>query len=272
MPLLDDALWPAVHQAGDMAAGPPLSLPSAGPDPVPWDAAVAAVLGYARGRRPLWFRSPDHPQGRWVRVPAFGYERFDCRPPGAGPLGDDDVLVAEGLHGRLDPADWAAVRSAMDDVGPLADAAAVRAGGRAFWELPPGEVSVLDEPGTVGAALRAVGQRSAGRQRDHLLAALHHRRPDLVPLMDATTRRQLLPHVEEGDSGVEAVVHRELLANAEAFGALETAASGLLTATGGVPLTRLRLHDVLVWLSGSLRLTHAVALGRQTREWAALPT
>jgi hypothetical protein len=205
-----------------------------------------------------------------VRVPAFGYERFDCRPPAGGPLGDDDVLVAEGLHGRLDPAGWAAVRSALGDVGPLADAAAVRAGGRAFWELPPGEVSVLEEPGTVGAALRAIRQSGTGRQRDHLSAALHHRRPDLVPLLDTTTRRQLLPHVEEGDSGAEAVVHRELLANAEAFAALETTASGLLTATGGVPITRLRLHDVLVWLSGSLRLAHAVALGRLTPEWVAL--
>jgi hypothetical protein len=253
-----------------VAAGPPLSLPSAGPDPIPWDTALAAVLGYARGRRPLWFRSPGHPEGRWVRIPAFGYERFDCRSRVAGPLGEDDVLVAEGLHGRLDPAAWAAVRSALDEVGPLADAAAVRAGGRAFWELPPGEVSVLEEPGTVGAALRAIGRHGTGRQRDHLRAALHHRRPDLVPLLDATTRRQLLPHVEEGDSGVEAVVYRELLANEEAFDALETAASGLLTATGGVRLTRLRLHDALVWLSGSQRLAHAVALGEQTPEWAAL--
>ena len=30
----------------------------------------------------------------------------------------------------------------------------------------------------------------------------------------------------------------------------------------GLPLTRLRLHDVLLWLTGSLRLTHAVELGR----------
>ena len=36
-----------------------------------------------------------------------------------------------------------------------------------------------------------------------------------------------------------------------------------------VPLTPLRLHDVLLWLSGSLRLTHAVALGRATAEWRA---
>ena len=254
-----------------MATGPPLSLPSAGPEPVSWDTALAAVLGYARGRRALWFRSPGHPEGRWVRVPAFGYERFDCRPRGTGALGDEDVLVAEGLHGRLDPAGWAEVRSALDGVGSLADAVAVRADGRAFWELPPGELSVLEEPGTVGAGLRAVGRHGPGRHRDHLGATLHHRRPDLVPLVSSTTRRHLLPRVEEGDSGLEAVVHRELLANAEAFDALETVASGLLTATGGIPLTRLRLHDVLVWLSGSLRLAHAVALGRQSPEWTTLP-
>jgi hypothetical protein len=205
-----------------------------------------------------------------VRVPAFGYERFDCRPPVTGPLGDEDVLVAEGLHGRLDPAGWAAVRSALDAASPLADAVATRADGRAFWELPPGELSVLEEPGTVGAGLRAIGRLGPPRHRDHLSAALHHRHPHLVPLLGGPTRRQLQPHVEEGDSGPEAVVHRELRANAEAFGALETVASGLLTATGGVPLTRLRLHDVLLWLSGSLRLAHAVALGRQSPEWAAV--
>ncbi len=265
---LDGAARLGVEEAGEVAAGPPLSLPSTGPDPIPWDTALAAVLGYARGRRALWFRSPGHPEGRWVPVPAFGYERFDCRRPVAGPLGDDDVLVAEGLHGRLDPAGWAAVRSTLDEVGPLADLVAAGAAGRPFWELPPGELSVLEEPGTAGAGLRAIGRQGSGRHGEHLSAALHHRRPDLVPLLSRTTHRQLLPHVEEGDSGVEAVVHRELLTNAEAFGALETAASGLLASTGGVPLTRLRLHDVLVWLGGSLRLAHAVALGRQTPEWA----
>ncbi len=35
-------------------------------------------------------------------------------------------------------------------------------------------------------------------------------RPDLFPLLVRTTRWQLLPHVREGDSGVEAVIHREL--------------------------------------------------------------
>jgi len=234
-----------------------LVLPSAGPDPIPVGTALAAVLGYARGRRPLYFRAPNSRTGRWVELPAFGYERFDVRPRATGPLGEADILTAEGLHGRLAPDAWQAMKRLLDDVRPLADAVLDRAAGRAMHELPDDEFSVLAEPGTVGALLRRIGGDK------HVTAALHHRRPELFPLLVRTTRWQLLPHVREGDSGVEAVIHRELVANADAFEALRRTLSGY-----GIELTALRLHDVLLWLSGSLRLTHAVALGRQgARRW-----
>ncbi|MGZ4508689.1 MAG: hypothetical protein ACXVX0_15705 [Blastococcus sp.] len=248
-----------------------LDLPSAGPEPIPVDVAVAAVLGYAAGKRPLRFRSPGRPAGQWVQIPAFGYERFDCRPVPEGELGDDDVLVAEGLHGRLDPAGWTAVRAALDDVAPLAAAAVERAAGRPVWELPDDELSVLGEPGTVGAALREMAHRRAERpdlRPGYVSAALHHRTPALIPHVDRTTRLQLLPHMAEGDSSLEAVIHRELRANAAAFDALESATGALLGRNGGTPLIRVRLHDVLVWLSGSLRLAHALQLGRATPGWA----
>ena len=237
-----------------------LVLPSAGPDPLSWDTALAAVLGYARGRRPLRFRSPSNPDGAWVHIPAFGYERFDRQPATDGPLGEQDILVAEGLHGRLDPAAWAAMKAVLDDVAPLADAAVERAAGRPFWELPDDEFSVLAEPGTVGAVLRGIRSlcdESPGVRPEYMAAALHHRRPSLFPLLNRTTRWQLLPHVREGDSDVEAVIHRELQANAAAFRALEDA-----VVAQDLSLTRLRLHDVLLWLAGTLRLTHAVELGR----------
>src|SRR3954467_14555217 len=109
-----------------------LDLPSAGPDPIPLETAVGAVLGYARGRRPLYFRAPNARTGRWVELPAFGYERFDRRPGSAGPLGDPDILTAEALHGRLDQSAWAAMKGVLGEVAPLADAAIDRADGRAF--------------------------------------------------------------------------------------------------------------------------------------------
>jgi hypothetical protein len=242
------------------AARQELQLPSVGPDPVPVDTALAAVFGYARGQRPLRFRSLGTSQGRWVSVAAFGWSRFDARPVESP--GDVDILVAEGLHGRLDRAGWHDVQDALARLSPTAEAAAERAGRRSFWELPADEVSVLGEPGTVGAALRDIGRRS-GSHPGHVAAALHHRRPALVPHLTGTTRRALLPHLEEGDSGVEAVVWRELSANAAAFAALEDAAVAALE----VRPTRLRLHDILLWLSTTLRLTHAVRLGEATREW-----
>ena len=244
---------------------PAFELPSTGPDPLPWDTALAAVLGYARGRRSLHHRSPIEREGRWVAVAAFGYERFDAAPVPTGPLGDDDVLVAEGLHGRLDPAGWTAVRRALTEVQPQVEATVEHAAGRPFWELPDEELSVLGEPGTVGAALRELGDPPGPREA-HVLAALHHRRPELVPLATRTTWLQVLPHVREGDSGAAAVVHRELRANAAAFAALEDTVAELL----GCRLTRLRLHDVLLWLSATLRLPAAVALGTASAEWARL--
>jgi hypothetical protein len=165
------------------------------------------------------------------------------------------------------------VREALDDSARLATSAAQRAAGRPFWELPDDELSVLGEPGTVGACLREIWNR--GTRAGHpefVSAALHHRWPALLPHIDRTTRLQYLPHLIEGDSGLDAVIHRELRANAAAFTALEDTVGQLLVRDGDIALTRLRLHDVLVWLSGSLRLTHAVQLGAATAEWAQYAT
>src|SRR3954467_3092793 len=109
-----------------------LDLPSAGPDPIPLETAVGAVLGYARGRRPLYFRAPNARTGRWVQLPAFGYERFDVRPRAEGPLGEADILAAEGLHGRLDPDAWTALKGTLGNVVPLFEAVVERAAGRRF--------------------------------------------------------------------------------------------------------------------------------------------
>ena len=238
-----------------------LILPSAGPEPMPFDTALAAVLGYARGRRPLFFRAPNSRDGRWVQLPAFGYERFDRRPTATGALGEPDILTAECLHGRLAPDAWAAMKEALNEVRPLADAVIDRAAGRPFEDLPDDEFSVLAEPGTVGALLRQIGQLGRPGEVRHIAAALHHRRPDLFPLGVRATRWQLLPHVREGDSGVEAVIHRELTDNRAAFSELQHAVAAVLGDTGR---SVLRLHDVLLWLSATLRLSHAVELGRAT--------
>ncbi|MEJ2889660.1 hypothetical protein [Actinomycetospora aeridis] len=233
-----------------------LRLPSVGPEPLPAHRALAGVVGYARALRWLRFRSPGTPEGRWAQVPAFGWARFDAHPVSLTP--DGDVLIAEGLHGRLDRAGWHEVHDALVTSAPLVDALVARADGRAFWDLPEEDLSVLGEPGTAGALLRRIAQ-DAGARSAHVLAALHHRHPALVPHLTPTTRRALLPFLEEGDSGVEAVVHRELRANEAAFAELEAAVAD---AVPDARPTRLRLHDVLLWLTTTLRRAHAEEAGR----------
>jgi hypothetical protein len=235
-------------------------LPSTGPEPIPFDTAVAAVLGYARGKRPFCFREIGSARGRWVQLPAFGWSRFDAVPARERP---GDTLVGEALHGRLVREPWSDTRDALLRSRVFADVVAERAAGRPFWELPDLELSVLGEPGTVGAGFRELA-RHTGPHAAHVVAILHHERPALVPHITRTTRLALLPHLEEGDSGVEAVVWRELQANSEAFGELERVVAEL---TGDAHPTRLRLHDILLWLATTLRLTHALALGRETPEW-----
>lgn len=237
----------------------PLHLAGAGPAPIPVEDALAAVLGYARARRPLYFRAPNARTGRWAQVPAFGHDRFDVRPVPDVPLGEPDILTAEGLHGRLGREEWTAMAVALPAVQVLADDVVARAAGRTFWELPEDEFSVLAEPGTVGALLRRVGELCAERgvSRPHVSAALHHRHPALLPVLHDATRWPLLPHLREGDSGVEAVIHRELRHAADAFAGLEEAVRA-----EGLALTRLRLHDILSWLATTLRFAHAVAAGR----------
>ena len=157
-------------------------------------------------------------------------------------------------------------RSALDDTADFATLPPRAPPAAVLGELPTTSSRSSANP---APSARACGRSGTAAPVGHpafVSAALHHRWPELLPHVGRTTRLQFLPHLVEGDSGVEAVIHRELRANAAAFAALESTVGALLE-DGDVPLTRLRLHDVLVWLSGSLRLAHAVRLGADTAEW-----
>ena len=94
---------------------------------------------------------------------------------------------------------------------------------------------MLAEPGTVGAVLRGI--RSLCDESPGVRPGTWPRLPPpsvAVPAAEPHDPLAAAPHVREGDSGVEAVIHRELQANAAAFQALEdaVAAHGLLLTSG----------------------------------------
>jgi hypothetical protein len=240
----------------------PFDLPSVDRHPIPWDDAVAAVLGYARARRKLKVKTPSYPQGHTVLVPAYAYETYDCiRPSPDAEITHWDVLVIDGLNGRLGQKEIEALKDAAARADEHVATALELADGRAFWELPEAEVLRVPTTGSAGDAMNAAWAEFTGTHyvdvaRTHKV--LHHKHPRLFPLIDGPTSRRLKKHTKRGGVRLWAVIHRELRANESQFATLEEVVADLLP----TPLTRLRLHDVLLWLSASDNMTHAIDAGR----------
>ncbi|MGY1722754.1 DUF6308 family protein [Blastococcus sp. SYSU DS0533] len=247
-------------------------LPSVAAEPIEWREALAAALGYARAQRNLriaW--TPSHPEGITVSVRAYAYRVYDCVPPS-----DDDefawldVLVVDGINGKMDQNAITALKHAADRAWPHVRTAIHRAEGRSFWDLDEVEVGGTPPPGTTGAALADAWRECAattGIKTALTHKLLHHKRPELFPLIDNVTAPRLREHTDD-DVSLWGVIHRELSANGEQFDALERAFARLVDGAEDVALTRLRLHDILLWLQASGKWEQAVTAGKDTSEWA----
>jgi hypothetical protein len=245
-------------------------LPSTGVAEIPWDDALAAVLGYARETRPLSIRYPSELVST-VQVPAFAYATYDCIPPSpdAG-FTWLDVLVVDGLNGRLNQEVITALKHAADRAWPHVERAIERADGKTLWELSAPEVARHPTPGSAGKALESAWAECMGTGNVKLALThklLHHKCPDLFPLIDNKTAPGLKRAIDSPDEGLWAVVHRELSENEVQFSALEQAFATLVNGKDDVPLQRLRLHDVLLWLVAAKKWERAVTAGRRTPEW-----
>jgi hypothetical protein len=252
---------------------PPFELGSVSDEPIAFDDALAAVLGYTRATRQLNVRTPSHPGGHVVQVPAYSYSVYDCVPASE----DDefawlDVLVVDGLNGQLSQKSIVALKDAGARAWPHVREAERRAGGRAFWDLPIEEVIAPPPPGSAGEALFKAWEQCF--HTDHVEVALthkllHHKRPRLFPLIDRQTRPRLVAQVGAQAGRIWAVIHRELSRNVEQFDRLEAGLARLLTRSDDVRLERLRLHDILLWLDVTRQRQVAADAGRRTDEWRA---
>jgi hypothetical protein len=249
----------------------PFVLPSVRRDAIPWDDALAAVIGYARGTRSLTLSRSGPLDRQVVEVPAFAYCAYDCVPPSP----EDqfswlDVLIVDSLNGKLRHDVITALKHAGDRAWPHVARAVELADGRTFWELPTEEVGrdpADDSAG--GALLRAWREchRTGAVKTALTHKLLHHKRPDLFPMVDNRTWFRLATQPDFAAGGSWGVIHAELTANADQFAALETTFAELVNGAVDVPLQRLRLHDILLWLVATRNWEHAVAQGLGTAEW-----
>ncbi len=189
------------------------------------------------------------PPPRANERPRNAYRTYDCIPAANGSsLAGVDLLVAAGINGRIDVDVVASLLTVAAEVSESI-ARLDEQPSRAFWDLEEVEVSVVaarsspPPPGTfaynLGRAwflIRSVPD--CGESVAHKV--LHHKRPALFPLLDSTTLGWL-------GEDPWLTIWRDLSMQAEQFSQLEAWFRNLAAAHGTVSLTRLRLHDILLW-------------------------
>lgn len=229
-----------------------LLLSACGPDPIASDEALTAVLGYARARRWFFVRTPSHPSGQWVQVPAYPFGVYDAQPPSPDPgFAWLDVLAADGLMGGLPHDRWESFAAEVHALVPVVDRVLESAAGRAFWDLDSGSLELVE------LALAAARGTS---DPDRAVAVLHHKHPRLFPLTSRRTERALQPVAQALKVSPSDVIHADLRTNADAFAELEQRASHELAVQWG----RLRLHDLLMWLTVTHRWADCQQVGSGT--------
>jgi hypothetical protein len=221
------------------------------------DAEARAVLaGYAFGQVPLTWNAPAGlPQSSNVGTPPrasnryrWGYRSFDCVPASPHCIGVEDIVITAALDAGVSGQAVLGLEAIRPDLNEVLTRIPVTT---TFWDLPAADLG--EEPPAVGAVSwwvwRAwallMGLRGVDRAITHKL--LHRKRPWLFPMLDSVTTRHL------GGLRAWATINCDLNQHKQEFVALEEWFAELASAQDGVQLTRLRIHDILLWaeLSGN---------------------
>lgn len=213
---------------------------------VPLDDAFDVVLGYAfASTRGQWTMRrggvgvplPQPTVARWA------YRTYDCIPADPSPrLGGIDLIVANGIDAQMRGRTLASMLSVVGEVSTQLEALdEMRV---PFWELDRREVAAQPAEGDRAWPIWRVwtllmGAHYCGVAVTH--KTLHHKRPDLFPLLDRKTLKKLGPKDAWGQ------IHDDLVATPDAWAELEERFTAEAQRREGVCLTRLRLHDILVW-------------------------
>lgn len=209
---------------------------------------LALIAGYAFGVHTPVVDQVDRPAG--VDEPPteralWGYRTYDCIPASPGiALSGVDLTVASGLNARMNVDRVGALQAVAELVG---ESLAHLDDAPPFWELDRDELHAPTVEGThewwaVRAWALLMSQPDVGVAVTH--KTLHHKRPNLFPLLDGVTRRHL------PKSLAWATIHEDLTGQAETWAQLETDFAALIHRDrGDVELSRLRLHDILLWLT-----------------------
>lgn len=183
-------------------------------------------------------------------VPRYAYRTYDCVPTSdSARFSDLDLLVIAGLNARVDMTAFARLRSFADRAAGHLDAAHRMQPD--FLQLDRGDVG--DDPPEGGAGWHLSqawrqGMATPGLGIARVHKVLHHKRPQLVPLLDNQTVKPIRAAAKARACGPWQLIHDEIHAHAEHFQALADDFDNLATGVDDVSLSWLRLYDILVWM------------------------
>lgn len=228
--------------------------------------ARAALAGYAFGKVELsWKPPPGLPTESDLGVPPsaseryrWGYWSFDCVPASPNRVWVEDIVATAALDTGVSGTAVLGLDAIRHDLNETLAHIPVTT---TFWQL---QATDFDErPPTPDSpswwVWRAwallMGLHGIDRAITHKL--LHCKRPWLFPMLDSVTTGHL------GGFRAWATIWEDLTRHEQEFAALEDWFATLVAAHDGVRLTRLRIHDILLWGDLSRDRPIMESLGRQ---------
>lgn len=172
----------------------------------------------------------------------WSYRSYDCAPNSPYAFGVTDLLAVAALDARAGAAHYLAMEAILPDLNEVLAHVDVA---HTFWALPRAGLGTTPPPtGTPSwwlwrAWALLMGLEDVGVAIAY--KALHHKRPWFFPIFDNDTV------VKMGGKAAWQVLHDELISQVTQFTHLEQWFAVEATKRGGVHLTRLRIHDILLW-------------------------
>lgn len=226
--------------------------------------AETVLLGYAFARGPLgWRRTPRVPltfTPTSVEPYLWGYAAYDCRPSTPHGLTLSDVLVTATLDSRIGAKTALEIMSVGAELASYLRRIPIN---QNFWDLTRTRLAsfaggTAPETYLWRAWCLLNGLDTVGPTITHKV--LHHKRPWLFPLLDGRTLKAY------PTTGAWTGLYDDLHAHEEEFVALEAWFAREAGLRSAMPLTRLRIHDILLWAKQSSgQLTPLMSAGNVVR-------
>lgn len=190
----------------------------------------------------------------------WGYRCYDCVPTDPYWLTVADVALTAAIDSGIGAAALLKAEAVLDAVSDVLARIPVH---RTFWQLLPTAggpgIPQTDPEWSVWRAWAILmGVPDVSLTLTHKI--LHRKRPWLFPLVDRQTVEVLGP---ASPGGSWQTIYEEVTANAAAFEHLEIWFGEQASQRGAIPITRLRIHDILVWGSKTGEIVEMIEKGRR---------